>query len=302
MKRHLRSLAGVLVFGWVRFRRLTERDAERWGRWIQDRPVYFQDVAVTRRVALPHGVRMDCGLVDHIERQVWVHGHWDLGIHRVLEAILRPGDTYLDLGANIGYFALLGSTLVGEQGTVVAVEPSTRALRKLTHHLWLNRCRNVLVVSAAAGASWDRAKLTLATEGNIGGSSLQESKSAEQPTESVWVAPMDELLSPLRLAPRLIKLDLEGFELAALRGLERLIEQHRPWIVCEITDGFLRSFGDSAEALIAWMSLRGYKARRVDATAPMAAWTAVESVESTHFEQQFDALFAPPGAAWPEQA
>ncbi len=302
LKLGIRQLVGRGISGWIRSGSLTEDAAERWGRWIQDHPAYFEDRSVTRRVTLPHGVRMDCGLVDHIERSVWLHGHWDLGIQRVLEALLRPGDTYLDLGANIGYFALLGSTLVGERGTVVAVEPSTRALRKLTHHLWLNHCRNVLVVSAAAGASWDRAKLSLATEGNIGGSALQESETAARPTESVWVTPMDEWLSPLQLVPRLIKLDLEGFELAALRGLERLIERHHPWIVCEITDPYLRKFGDCATALMAWMLRQGYTARRVDAAAPMAAWAACEDVETIAEESQFDAVFVPPGALWPEQS
>jgi hypothetical protein len=106
-------------------------------------------------------------LDERIERQLLTTGIWAPPVNGVLDAYLAPGGTFVDVGANIGYFTLVGSLLVGDRGTVIAVEPSTRDLRKLTHHLTLNPCANVTVLSVGAGEADGLQELSWATETNI---------------------------------------------------------------------------------------------------------------------------------------
>jgi FkbM family methyltransferase len=274
---------------------LSAQTAERWADRIKQWPAVLNDALLRREVVLAHDVRMQVGIVDHIERQLWLQGVWDRPVKQVLESVLAPGDAYIDLGANIGYFTLLASRLVGREGLVVAVEPSVRALRKLTHHLWLNKCGNVLLLSCAAADVWRRGELGLATESNIGGSSVVAKGTPPCAMESVWLAPLDDLLQGTDVRPKLIKLDLEGFELAALRGARRLIEQHHPWIVCEITESFLRKYDASTEQLMSFLMERGYRPFLMEDSPTSRRWLPIEEPVGSVSAGQHDVLFVPPG-------
>ncbi|MBS0205671.1 MAG: FkbM family methyltransferase [Planctomycetes bacterium] len=232
---------------------------------------------------------MDIGIVDAIERELWVGGEWDTNVKNALFATLRKGDAFLDLGANIGYFSLLASKIVGDSGTVVSVEPSIRALRKLTHHLWLNHCRNVVVLSCAAGDCWKQVAMGLANESNIGGSALLTAGAVTQRTEPVMLAPVDDLLESVDFRLRMIKVDLEGFELAALRGCRRLIAKHRPFIVCEVTEKFLAKYGDSAKKLVEFFRDLDYEVRSLYGKN----FELVDTDQLSDLTRQFDVLFSP---------
>lgn len=277
----------------MRYLPLSEKSAETWTQRIKQWPALFDDTLATRVVALDHQVQMQVGIVDHIERQLWFHREWDRPVKVVLESLLAPGDTYIDLGANIGYFTLLASRLVGPGGTVVAIEPSVRALRKLTSHLWLNRCENVLLISCAAGNHWSRGELGLATESNIGGSAIVVNRQHPTVTEAVWLAPLDDLVQGLSLKPKLIKLDLEGFEFAALNGAQQLISQSLPWIVCEVTEKLLRKFDSSTEQLFSLLQELGYHPFRLSLNSAHPAWESVDWQMCAAVEQQ-DVVFVPP--------
>ena len=244
-------------------------------------------------VTLPHDVQMQVGLVDHIERQLWLHKEWDRPVQTVLESLLKPGDTYCDLGANIGYFTLMASRLVGPGGCVIAVEPSTRALRKLTSHLWLNRCHNVLLMSCAVGDVRGYSALQLATESNIGGSGVATEQSIEA-MERIWIVPLDELLHGGIAAPKLIKLDLEGYELRALQGAIRTIEAARPWIICEVTERLLTKFEGTTGQLFELLLQRGYQPHVSRLRDDKLCWNPTTAAECTVAAQE-DVLFVPAG-------
>jgi len=81
---------------------------------------------------------------------------------------LAPGDAFVDVGANIGYFSLLASKLVGESGLVVAIEPSPTIFAVLESNLARNRAHNVRAVCVAASASTGMLRLFRGPDSNIG--------------------------------------------------------------------------------------------------------------------------------------
>lgn len=153
------------------------------------------------------------------------HGCW-LGTYErdkqeLFARLLRPGMTAYDIGANVGFYSLLSSRLVGPDGMVYAFEPVPRNLRYLREHVRLDGAENVRVVECAVGES-------------VGVLSFDEShdphtgRLAESGRLKVPVKNLDSLDTR---PPDLIKMDIEGAEGAALRGAVETLKSHRPTIL-----------------------------------------------------------------------
>ncbi len=140
----------------------------------------------------------------------------------------RPGDTVVDAGANIGYFTLLMSKLVGSSGLVHAFEPHPDTAARLDRNVALNKAGNVLVHETAL---WDCLRdLSLYTCFEPGLASL---RSYDGWTGSRTVR-ADRLDHILPVAPRVIKMDIEGAELTALRGCVKWLRDV-PYVVSELS-------------------------------------------------------------------
>jgi FkbM family methyltransferase len=141
------------------------------------------------------------------------------GIHRALRRMLRPGDVFIDAGANIGIYTLLASRLVGPAGRVLAIEmmPDTAAI--LRRHISENGCDNVEVIEKALSDCAGEIAVARVAPGKFGQASITKSKHGEEVFDEreVQTTTLDNLCHGLDQI-RLIKLDLEGAELQALGG------------------------------------------------------------------------------------
>ena len=142
----------------------------------------------------------------------------------LFERVLRPGDAVFDVGAHVGYYTLLASVLVGPAGRVFAFEPDGENLRDLKKHARINRCRNVSVIEAAAG------KVTGSALFQPGPGSGRGQLAAEGTVE-VPIVRLDEFARERGVVPHLIKIDVEGAELAVLRGARTLLVEEGPGLV-----------------------------------------------------------------------
>lgn len=137
----------------------------------------------------------------------------------VLKALLREGDTFLDLGANEGFFTVIGSRIVGSLGKVISVEPQSRLQGVLARNLEENGARNVEVVQVVVSDTPGTATLHLSPDINTGGSGLLPGMKYPMPTESVPQTTLGELLRKRGVAKvRLMKLDVEGYEYEVVLG------------------------------------------------------------------------------------
>jgi FkbM family methyltransferase len=136
---------------------------------------------------------------------------------------IRPGQQVLDIGASVGYYTLLAARLVGPRGRVVAFEPHPKNLRFLRSHVRQNRLAHVQVLDLALADSHGTARFG-------GGSGSGTSRLQDSGEFEVKVRRLDDLAEAQRLVPQHLKIDVEGAELAVLRGGQRLIRAHRPTI------------------------------------------------------------------------
>jgi FkbM family methyltransferase len=154
------------------------------------------------------------------------HGCWlgsyEAGKQERFVVSIARGDIVYDVGANVGFYTLLASRVTGDQGHVYAFEPLARNLGYLRRHVELNRATNATVVAAAAA---ERTGEIGFTEGGNPSTGRAEAGG----TVLVPSVSLDEFVFGLRNpAPRLIKMDIEGGELAALRGALRTLRDVRP--------------------------------------------------------------------------
>jgi len=142
--------------------------------------------------------------------------------------LIQPGDQVLDIGANCGFLTLWMSKLVGPQGIVHAFEPNPTLYNSLKTTVAHNRISNVHIHSAALG-SFNGTMDLLVPKGNLGAASLIRNVRQAANTYAVSVMKLDEAISPKSGSRiKLIKLDVEGFELEVLTGARRILEEFHP--------------------------------------------------------------------------
>ncbi|QKW10882.1 FkbM family methyltransferase [Streptomyces sp. NA04227] len=203
---------------------------------------------------------------DLIQRYLYLFGVWEPHMTAWLRRRLRPGDGFVDVGANIGYYSVLASRLVGESGRVVAVEASADFHRRLLQNVRLNDCRNLRAVNAAVSDREETLKFTLASSANMGANSIVPYDGAAESVFEVDAHPLPSLLESSEIAAaRVIKIDVEGAEGAVVRGLLPLLPDLRDdvEITVEVTPERMAQLGDSADELLDAMTSHGFHVYRL---------------------------------------
>ena len=155
-------------------------------------------------------------------------------VQAVLADLLAPGDVFYDVGANIGYFTVIAARLVGPGGRVVAVEPQPEAVSRLRHNLALNGFENITVVEAAVADEEGEANFVLSDEEILEWAALETTPAPGMPRIRVPVTTLDRLRAGGLPAPKLVKLDVEGAEIRALKGMRAMLRRDKPAVVCEV--------------------------------------------------------------------
>ena len=211
-----------------------------------------------------YGTRMAGNTRDLIQRHIYFFGNWEPNISAWIAATLKPGDGFIDVGANIGHYSLLASRLVGPQGRVVAVEAAPWIHALLDQHVRMNRLHNVRTVPVAATAAAGIVKLYPGHAGNIGKTSTiaHPGTCIEVPAQ-----PLAEVLhaQDCTLA-RIIKIDVEGAELDVLRGLAPALPRLRNdvEIIMEVAAALTPQAERARDEIFATMRAHGFSAHVFD--------------------------------------
>src|SRR5437867_4507919 len=152
-------------------------------------------------------------------------GNYEPGATDVFNAVLRPGMTVVDIGANRGYFSLLSAKLVGPYGRVYAFEPEPHNYGLLLRNINLNKLSNILPLQLAVSNA-DGTGLLFLDPANPGGHTMYADPSL-RPGHSVKTTTLDCFLSERGWpSVNLIKIDIEGGEPAALEGMRETLRRN----------------------------------------------------------------------------
>jgi FkbM family methyltransferase len=189
---------------------------------------------------------------------------------RAIDACLADGGVFLDVGANFGLFSLLAAARPGVD--VHAFEPSPRELRRLHRHVAMNPGRSVAVHPVALGERDETLTLHLASALNPGMNSLLAPDGENRDAVRCRCVRLDRYLAAAEFERvRLVKIDVEGFELATLRGLAGAMPLlRRAAFVVEVTPALLRQADGSVAELYEFFAEHGYAWRT--GPLPDAQW------------------------------
>jgi FkbM family methyltransferase len=180
-------------------------------------------------------------------------------------SLLAEGMTVIDVGAHVGIYSLLASAKVGASGKVVAIEPSPANARLLKRHLSVNQCRNVEVIEAAVADKLSRVIFRYrpnATDPGSFANSMAYDISGEN--ADVQVMTLDDICH--HLSPAIIKIDIEGAELLALRGAKQSLLRHRPTVVVAVHPEPMRMLGTTPGQLMSYMRSLDYRGKTPSGT------------------------------------
>lgn len=188
-----------------------------------DQRLNWRGIKAEARTSFGAAVATDTN--DLIQKHIYWFGRWEPNLTAYIQSRLHPGDTFVDVGANIGYFSLLaasivkrpGSAMLNDRGRVVAIEAAPPIYDLMCANLALNDADHVRGVNAAATAAPGEVTIYMAKDDNIGRSSMH------RPTAQAYTvpgAPLSQLLTAQeRGRARLLKIDIEGAEPALMPDL-----------------------------------------------------------------------------------
>jgi len=212
-----------------------------------------------------------CDLRDAISREVCLAGFYEPQFTSLLSCLLYPGMTFLDVGANWGYFSLLAANLLKGQGAVIALEPDPRMFARLESNVARNGMKNVLLQQLAAGDC--HRVMTLAgykeEHGNFGVSRLVEGREQREGCFEVQTCSVDALLDSLGVDfMDLVKIDVEGAEDLVVAGMRTGLERHRyRRVLLELHPSLLAERNRKAEDVLYWFTRCGYLGWSIDHSA-----------------------------------
>lgn len=250
--------------------------------------------SVKRRRVSPHQYEMELQLDDPMERFAYFVGcYWGIDVTATVLRLLRRGDYFVDVGANLGFLTLTASKKVGREGRVFAFEPLETMANRLEETLRSNRIGNVAVYQHALGDVEAEGRLDLDDH-----SSKANLRCVDGNGAKIRIARGDDVLGDLLEAPWVFaKLDVEGYELLVLKGFRSLIRRPKTGFLIEITDEWLRNLGGSADELFELMLGNGFKAYLPKLTF-FSKFKLCPISRSLSGRYQYDVVFLRPEDGW----
>ena len=211
----------------------------------------FKPFRLFKGAVLQHsinGINYELHIDDWIQSQLYFLNEYEMPEIKALGRFLNDGDVFVDIGANIGLFTLNAANLVGESGNVIAFEPFKLNWNSLKKNVSMNRYSSVKIENMAIGEKNGEISLYYDdSESNLGMVSFKEKgHSIKESIESITLDTYIENQSITKID--FIKLDIEGGEFNALKGMIETLNRFKPTLLIEIlNDEFYKDNNDSIE-------------------------------------------------------
>jgi FkbM family methyltransferase len=199
------------------------------------------------------GVTFELDMREVIDASLFYSGTFEAEAEKTITAALRPGMTAVDIGANFGYHTFRMARAVGNDGKVIAIEPTGWAFGKLQRNISLNSFDNIWPLKVALG-DFDHGprEFRFQSSYRLDGTDLSTE-------EIIPMYTLDSLIS-LNAVDRVdfVKMDVDGFEGKVIRGARETLARHHPILFFEITPSAMRANGDDPAEVVRTLTALGY--------------------------------------------
>jgi FkbM family methyltransferase len=223
-------------------------------------PVWFQ---------VEPNIRMHLDPADLGPRMILESGVYEPVSIRMVSEHLSAGATFIDVGADLGYYSLKAAPIVGAAGHVIAIEPNFETLERLRVNLSASNANVVAVAPAACSDAEGELELYVAPSGNAGETSLSKVNASQEGaisrTFKVRARPLDDIVRESgAVRVDAIKIDVEGAEYLVLKGAVQTLDRFHPMLLVEIVERQLRGMGTSSAQVRELLRAHGYREGRHD--------------------------------------
>lgn len=202
-------------------------------------------------------------------------GKYEWETRQVLESVVKSGMTVLDIGAHVGYYALLFARWVGSEGKVFAFEAAPDNYALLRRNVELSGCNNVFCVPKAVNDHGGTIRFFVSSQGNDRNSIFENPRSmVREASLQVPAVSLDQFLAD-RGWPRvdLVKMDVEGAEPLVLRGMAETVHRSPELkVIVELAPEALRSGGYEPTALLKTLVDYGFRISSIESDGSLAVW------------------------------
>lgn len=197
----------------------------------------------------------------YVDESIAEHGYWEKGLSQVLLKYVKKNGVFLDIGANIGYHSLFVASFLNGGGRAYSFEPISYLCKQLQESIALNNFTNIEVCNFGLAENEGEAVIHMRAE-NIGGSTLLSFPKIEKfdvkETEKVSLKRLDTFLGE-NIKVDVIKIDVEGYELEALRGAVNILKNNHPVIFMEFSPAiYVQDYVNKPLELIGFLKGFGY--------------------------------------------
>jgi len=220
---------------------------------------------VTQVAGFDKDLKVKLDLDEWIQQQIYFLGYFDPTGIRFIKNQLYEGEIFVDIGANIGAYSLIASRLVGKSGKVIAFEPASKSFLRLLKNISLNSITNILPERLAVIDRSTQADLYISGSQNLGMSSIYHHDSETGITEKVEAISLDDYVEKKGISRiSLIKIDIEGSEYLALKGMQKVLTGMRPKILVELKEETLKNSGYTEKDVMTLFEKAGYSRFMID--------------------------------------
>jgi FkbM family methyltransferase len=213
-------------------------------------------------ITLQRGIRMRLFFDSILSQLIYCDG-FEVQEQQFVNAFLRPGDTFVDVGANIGLFSLIAAQRLGNTGSVYAFEPTSKVFERLCQNVKLNRYNNIFLFNTALSDKIGESRFFISQDGYDAWNSFSPSTAGNVlSTEIVKCDTWDNFSYKHNLIDKvtMMKIDVEGWETRLLSGgYETLSRKEAPVLQVEFTDEAAQAAGSSCEKLYNLLESLGFQ-------------------------------------------
>ncbi len=207
-------------------------------------------------------------LSDSYHRLAYFMGcYHELDVLSTVGALLRPGDEFVDGGANIGLLTLYAARII-DDGVIHAYEPNPEVFEQLRWHMESNGIANVKLHRAGLSDADATGRIRIPVMHNTGAGTIGPLPTCYgyevRDLGEVATVRIDDQIDQNDPRPLTIKLDIEGYEMRALHGMRRTIERRRPALLLELNVEMLTLNETSADEVCSWIGALGYRRYDLD--------------------------------------
>jgi FkbM family methyltransferase len=236
------------------------------------------------------GVRIQCDPDDFRAPPIEAinFGDYEAGDADLLWSLLKPNQCIIDVGAHIGWYALHAAVSF-PTSRILAIEPIPTSATLLRKNIQLNQATNIAIEECALSDRAGLVEMFVPTNMPTAASTADLFQSGNP--LKIQTRPLDDIVHQRGLIPNLIKIDVEGNELAVLKGAETTLRRYRPTVFCEMLRKWTAAHQYHPNDTIQFMASLGYECRYGQPPVLTRLERMTDEVQATNF------VFQPLGIA-----